>query len=132
MSTTPKETPATDAPEIDEADVRDIDFWSSDPSDVPPGPVHVFNTQGGDGEDYKAFARAADIAHNVAATIPPLVRAANADPIDAAHMLWRMLTGILLDAGWSACDLSDEAHEIQAEYAEIDGEEGPEDGEAIH
>lgn len=51
--------------------------------------------------------------------------AADAEPLDAAYALWSTFTGILLAHGWSACDLSEDAHELQATMAGEDGGNEP-------
>src|SRR6202453_2549700 len=117
--------------EMEKPDVRDLEFWLPGAPDVPLDQVRKFNTPPHGDEEYDSYARAADIAHNMAATIPARVRAANADPVDTAYALWVMTTGILLQAGWSACDLAETAHEMQSEYGDDDEEEGPEEGEEI-
>lgn len=80
-----------------------------------------------------AYDLAADIAHEMTKDIPEKVIAAGGDPIDAAYALWRTFTRILLENGWTACDLSADAHEMaEDEGIEcVDAEDDPEiDAEA--
>lgn len=69
-------------------------------------------------ESYRLFDIAATIAHDLTASLPEKVVAAGADPIDAAYALWGTFTRVLLQNGWTACDLSEEAHEAMQEIAE--------------
>jgi hypothetical protein len=93
--------------------------------------TYVFNTPPTDDEEQNAYNRAADIAHNMTADIPDAVLAADADPIDAAHALWTTYTQILLQCGWTACDLAERAHELQAELPEDEDEE-PSGDDPVH
>lgn len=78
------------------------------------------------------YDRAADIADEMICQLAGRIVAIDGDPLDGAYAAWSMLSRILLDAGWSACDLSDAAHEMQEEMEENgDGQETDERPEVM-
>lgn len=74
-------------------------------------------------EEQRLYDLAADIAHEVAEDLPDRVKAAGADPLNAAFALWNTFTSILLQNGWSACELAEAAHELMEEIVEEKPEE---------
>lgn len=78
-----------------------------------------------DDKDQALYDIASDIAHEMIEGLPDKVEAAGADPLDAAYALWSFFTHILIDAGWTACDLADDAHQIQEEVDEDEEDEEP-------
>lgn len=78
------------------------------------------------------FDIAADIAGKVFGTMPRRIVKAGGDPIDGAYVLWGLLTEVLLENGWTACDLGEEAHELAAEQDCEDHAEGHGDGDTIN
>lgn len=83
-------------------------------------------------EEYRLYDIAATIAHDTIKGMPERILEAGGDPMGGAYELWSTFTGILLQNGWTACDLAEAAHELMddmREKGELDDEDEP---EAVH
>lgn len=110
-----KVTAATIAGEVNNHLTNNPDLPAGAPVRFKRCNVFIIERPSDEDDNQAAYDRAADIAHDMIADLPEKVLAADADPIDADYALWTTFTRILMENGWTACDLAENAHEIAAD-----------------